>query len=526
MLLGLTAVLPDGEILRCRAVPRSAAGPDLRRLLIGSEGTLAVVTEATLACRARPDGWEWLAFGFPDFTTMAEALRDVKRAETGAAVLRGYDETDAQLGFGALNHTTGCVALAGFPAGPPGLDARKQAAAAILQTNGTELAARYGEHWWQHRNDAVQTFAQIMGPERTFGTGVIVDTMEVAGLWSAVPRLYESIRAALSAHAQAVACHLSHLYPSGSSLYFTFLIGAADDREAETTYRAAWQQAAKLYRSRRHDHPPSRRRAPQGTVPHPGPRRDRSTRAHQDQESPRPGRDHEPGRIASMTSPFGPLVLIANPNAGRGTVSKALPRVESVLRNKNLAYRIVRTTHPGHATEAARQALSDGERYLVAVGGDGTVHEVVNGMVRDGGPVAADAVLGVVAAGSGCDFVRSFGLPPDAEQAAERLTGDRVRTIDVGTVTCAGRHQTRCFVNIAEAGLGGAVVARAANLGKAPRRRPVRGRVLADAAALPPGRGPARRQRPVPRLARVQRGRGELPVLRRRHADLAELRPR
>ena len=166
-----------------------------------------------------------------------------------------------------------------------------------------------------------------------------------------------------------------------------------------------------------------------------------------------------------MTSPFGPLVLIANPNAGRGAVSKALPRVESVLRNCNLAYRIVRTTHPGHATEAARQALSDGERYLVAVGGDGTVHEVVNGMVSDGGPVAADAVLGVVAAGSGCDFVRSFGLPDDAAQAAERLAGDRVRTIDVGTVTCAD-GDTRCFVNIAEAGLGGAVVARAANLGK------------------------------------------------------------
>ena len=168
-----------------------------------------------------------------------------------------------------------------------------------------------------------------------------------------------------------------------------------------------------------------------------------------------------------MTSPFGPLVLIANPNAGRGAVSRALPRVVSVLRSKNLAYRIVRTTHPGHATEAARQALSDGERYLVAVGGDGTVHEVVNGMVRDGGPVAADAVLGVVAAGSGCDFVRSFGLPGDAAQAAERLTGDRVRTIDVGTVTCAD-GDTRCFVNIAEAGLGGAVVARAARLGKLP----------------------------------------------------------
>jgi alkyldihydroxyacetonephosphate synthase len=245
LLLGLTAVLPDGAILRLRPVPRSAAGPDLRRLLVGSEGTLAVVTEATLACRSRPEAWEWLAFGYPDFTAMAEALKNVRRAGTGAAVLRGYDETDAQLGFGALKHTTGCVALAGFPVGSPGLGARKQAAAEILRTTGTELGASYGEHWWQHRNDAVQTFAQIMGPERTFGTGVIVDTMEVAGLWSAVPRLYDGIKTALSAHAQAVACHLSHLYPSGSSLYFTFLITGADDDEAETKYREAWQQAAR-----------------------------------------------------------------------------------------------------------------------------------------------------------------------------------------------------------------------------------------------------------------------------------------
>jgi len=95
------------------------------------------------------------------------------------------------------------------------------------------------------------------------------------------------------------------------------------------------------------------------------------------------------------------------------------------------------------------------------VGGDGTVHEVVNGMMQDGRPLAPDAVLGVVAAGSGCDFVRSFGLPGDAEQAAGRLAGDDVRTVDVGTVTCAGA-KPRCFVNIAQAGLGGEVVARSA----------------------------------------------------------------
>jgi len=162
-------------------------------------------------------------------------------------------------------------------------------------------------------------------------------------------------------------------------------------------------------------------------------------------------------------SPFGPLVIIANPRSGRGRVEAALPEIERILQDQGLAYRVVRTTHPGHATQAARDALRAGERYLVAAGGDGTVHEVANGMIEDGRPLAADAVLGVVAAGSGCDFARSFGLPGDAVQAAHHLAGDRVRPIDVGSITCAD-GTTRYFVNIAEAGLGGAVVARAARL--------------------------------------------------------------
>lgn len=164
-----------------------------------------------------------------------------------------------------------------------------------------------------------------------------------------------------------------------------------------------------------------------------------------------------------MTSPFGPLVLIANPRAGHNRVDRALPRIERVLAGHGLRYRVVRTTHRGHATQAARDALAAGERYLVAVGGDGTVHEVVNGMLRDGEPLARDAVLGVVAAGSGCDFVRTFGLPGDAERAAHQLAGDRLRLVDVGHVTCAD-GDTRYFVNIAEAGLGAAVVAGAAGL--------------------------------------------------------------
>jgi YegS/Rv2252/BmrU family lipid kinase len=160
------------------------------------------------------------------------------------------------------------------------------------------------------------------------------------------------------------------------------------------------------------------------------------------------------------------MVIIANPQSGRGKAGKELAEVGRILRDDGLDYRIVQTTHPGHATEVARAALEGGERYLVAAGGDGTVHEVVNGMLQDGQPVAAAAVFGVVASGSGCDFVRSFGLPGGAVQAAHHLAGDAVRNIDVGKVTfTAGTAQaTRYFPNIAEAGLGGAVVARAARL--------------------------------------------------------------
>src|SRR5439155_10352081 len=85
----------------------------------------------------------------------------------------------------------------------------------------------------------------------------------------------------------------------------------------------------------------------------------------------------------AMTSPFGPMVLIANPTSGRGKVGQHLPEIERLLLDQGIAYRIVVTTHPGHATEAARRALEGGERFVVAAGGVGTVHEGVDRMLAD-----------------------------------------------------------------------------------------------------------------------------------------------
>jgi YegS/Rv2252/BmrU family lipid kinase len=167
-----------------------------------------------------------------------------------------------------------------------------------------------------------------------------------------------------------------------------------------------------------------------------------------------------------MASPYGDLVLIANPHSGRGRVGQELPEVERQLIARKLRYRIVETEAPGHATTLAREALQDGSRFLVAVGGDGTINEVVNGMLEEGRPVARDAVLGVVAAGSGSDFVRTFGLPGDTVKAVRHLQGDRLYPIDVIRAECRAGEEvvTRYVANVAECGLGAAVVNRAARL--------------------------------------------------------------
>jgi YegS/Rv2252/BmrU family lipid kinase len=174
-----------------------------------------------------------------------------------------------------------------------------------------------------------------------------------------------------------------------------------------------------------------------------------------------------------VSSPFGPLVVIVNPRAGRGRVGQELPELERQLQAAKLTYRFAETTGPGDATALAREALAGGERFLVAVGGDGTVNEVVNGMIEDDRPVNENAVLGVVAAGSGSDFVRTFGLPGDVIRAARHLAGHSTYPIDAAKVTWTTPkgQESRYFANVAQAGLGGAVVARSSRFRRVGRSR-------------------------------------------------------
>lgn len=167
-----------------------------------------------------------------------------------------------------------------------------------------------------------------------------------------------------------------------------------------------------------------------------------------------------------MSSPYGPMVLIVNKSAGRGRVASALPEIEEHLNKRELEYEIRETRGPGDATKIAYQTVKSGGRFVVAVGGDGTVHEVVNGLIEDDKAIAPEAVFGVVAGGTGCDFIKTFGIPAMPAHSIANLDGGEAFPIDIGKITYQqdGAEVVRYFANVAEAGIGAAVVARAAKL--------------------------------------------------------------
>ena len=243
MVLGLEVVLPDGTVVRTHPAPASAAGPDLARLFIGSEGTLGVITEATLAVRPAPRVVAHGAYAFGSFPDGLAAIRGVAQEELRPAVMRLYDETDVGIAFrDAGDRPDGALLVLRFE-GDVIADAEERAVRGLIEdSGGKDLGPALAERWWEHRNDAVGTFRQIM-LGGMLGPAAAVDTMEVAGMWPAT-ELYETVRAALGAHADVVGCHASHPYPQGTCLYFTFVfVGATDDSAVEARYRGAWNDA-------------------------------------------------------------------------------------------------------------------------------------------------------------------------------------------------------------------------------------------------------------------------------------------
>ena len=152
------------------------------------------------------------------------------------------------------------------------------------------------------------------------------------------------------------------------------------------------------------------------------------------------------------------IKVIVNPVAGARSTRRKWPIISRLLERIGLTFDFNYTEGVGHAMELARIAASDGYRYLVAVGGDGTVNEVANGILHSTN--ASTTTLGVVSTGTGSDFARSAGLARDYTTACANLTSSKRLTIDVGLVEYQrdGKRQERFFINSAGVGFDAAVV--------------------------------------------------------------------
>lgn len=150
--------------------------------------------------------------------------------------------------------------------------------------------------------------------------------------------------------------------------------------------------------------------------------------------------------------------VIVNPLAGRGHAAQVAPMIARELEALGVDHEMVRTRYAGEAMDLARQASEEGCEIVVAVGGDGTTHEVVNGLMNDG-VGGRSAMLGCLPAGSGNDFALMNGAVPDLVEGCRHLTDGHVRTIDIGRVTVDGQI-TRYFDNVVGIGFD-ALVARA-----------------------------------------------------------------
>ena len=149
------------------------------------------------------------------------------------------------------------------------------------------------------------------------------------------------------------------------------------------------------------------------------------------------------------------IKIILNPIAGRGLGGRSESTLRQFLSAEDVDFDLTLTERPGHAVELAQQAASDGFEIIVAAGGDGTTHEVVNGLMA----VAQDDVagtLGVIPVGSGSDFANTVGIPPDLKGACQRLAHGQTRIVDLCRVTVDGQSP-RYFDNTVNVGFGGRV---------------------------------------------------------------------
>ncbi|OBG67885.1 flavoprotein [Mycobacterium sp. E3339] len=231
MVRGLRVVTPAGTIDLGRA-PESAAGPDLRQLMIGSEGAFGVITQVRLRVHRAPETVRYEAWSFPDFETGAAALRAVTQTGTGPTVIRLSDEAETGVNLattdaiGESQITGGCLAITVFEGTKEHVESRHAETAALLAAHGATSLGEAPARAWEHGR-----FGAPYLRDSLLSAGALCETLETATDWSNVPALKAAVTQALtdalaeSGTPALVMCHISHVYPTGASLYFTVVAG-------------------------------------------------------------------------------------------------------------------------------------------------------------------------------------------------------------------------------------------------------------------------------------------------------------
>jgi alkyldihydroxyacetonephosphate synthase len=238
MLLALEAVLPDGRVVRTRVGPRSATGPDLCELFLGSEGTLGIFTELSFRVFPSPESRAMQSFAFADFHSGLEAIRAIMRTGWRPPVLRLYDAAESGRHFSDTAGASDCVLLL-ISEGAAALTRAETEACRELcvAAAGRSLGEAPVAHWLKARN-------HVPGFQSFLEKGFVLDTIEVATTWDRIHQLYREVIAALNGVPGIVVAsgHSSHSYAQGTNIYFTFAARPADPEQAEPTYFACWER--------------------------------------------------------------------------------------------------------------------------------------------------------------------------------------------------------------------------------------------------------------------------------------------
>jgi len=226
LLVGLEAVLPSGEILRIKNVPRRSVGPDLRALFLGSEGTLGFITEVTVKIFKYLPEERWMgAYQIDDMQTGLEAIREIMTEGYRPAVVRLHDPIEVELLFNAVTEP-GKALMLFLAEGPKSITSPTgEAVDTIVKKHGAKsLGVKPVESWLEHRYDISNELEETSS--QMYSMGVCVDTCEISASWSQIGEIYRAVCARMTEDLDnlvAIGGHSSHSYINGTNIYFQFL---------------------------------------------------------------------------------------------------------------------------------------------------------------------------------------------------------------------------------------------------------------------------------------------------------------